>query len=81
MLAECLRKNFRNKLYLPKLIGKDQLDDLEPNEAITLKILNEMVEVMENSEVRRFNLKLLHRQPSRKSGMKNEDLTILQKWP
>ena len=33
-----------NKLYLPKQMEKDQLDDLEVDELITLKILNEIAE-------------------------------------
>ena len=40
MLAECLRKDSRNKLYLPKQMGEDQLDDLELDGPITLRILD-----------------------------------------
>ena len=41
MLAECLRKDFPNKLYLPKQMGEDQqLNDLELDVPITLRILD-----------------------------------------
>ena len=40
MLAECLRKDSPNKLYLPKLIGENQLNDLELDGPITLRILD-----------------------------------------
>ena len=39
MKAECLRKDSPNKLYLSKQIREDQLDNLELNEPITLKIV------------------------------------------
>ena len=32
-----------NKLYLPKQMGEDQLDDLEPDGPITLRILDGIV--------------------------------------
>ena len=38
MTAECLRKDFPNKVYYPKQTGKDQLDDL-----ITLRIFDGIV--------------------------------------
>ena len=38
--AECLRKDFPNKLYLPKQIAKDQLDNLELDRPITLRNLD-----------------------------------------
>ena len=40
MQSECLRKDSPNKLYLPKQMGEDQLDDLELDGQITLKILD-----------------------------------------
>ena len=39
-LAECLRKDFPNKLYVPKQMREDQLDDLELEGPITLRILD-----------------------------------------
>ena len=60
---------------MPKQMGEDQSDDLELDGPITLRILDrlglrpsEMMEVMEDREVRRLNLELLPPQPSRKSG-------------
>ena len=35
MKAECLRKDSPTKLHLPKQMGQDQLDHLEPDEPIT----------------------------------------------
>ena len=58
-------------------MGEDQLDDLELDGPITLRILDgnslglhasEMMEVMEDREVWRLNLELLPPQPSRKAG-------------
>ena len=58
-------------------MGEDQLDDLELDGPITLRILDgnslglhasEMMEVMEDREVWRLNLELLPSQPSRKAG-------------
>ena len=58
-------------------MGEDQLDDLELDGTITLRILDgiawdfvqaKMMEVMEDREVWRLNLELLPPQPSRKSG-------------
>ena len=40
MLAEYLRRDFSNKLYMPKQMGKDQLDDLEQNGPNTFRILD-----------------------------------------
>ena len=40
MYAVCLKKCSPNKLYLPKQMGEDQLDDLELNGPITLRILD-----------------------------------------
>ena len=57
-------------------MGEDQLDDLELDGPITLRILDgiakdlnpsEMIDVMEDREVWRFNFKLLPPQPSWKS--------------
>ena len=42
--AECLRKDSPNKLYLPKQMGEDQLDDLEPDALVTLKNLDEIAQ-------------------------------------
>ena len=52
---------------------KKQLDDLELDEPITLRILDGIVrtspkEVMEDREVWQLNLELLPQQPSRESG-------------
>ena len=58
-------------------MGEDQLDDLELDGPITLRILDgtawdftqaKMMEVMEDREVWRLNLELLPPQPTRKSG-------------
>ena len=57
-------------------MGKDQLDDRELDAPIRLKMLDgfdglhpsEMINVMEDRKIWRFNLKLLPPQPSRKSG-------------
>ena len=59
-------------------MGEDQLDDLEVNGQITLRILDgtawnftlgsETMDVMEDREVWWLNLELLPRQPSRKNG-------------
>ena len=38
--AECLSKDFLNKLYMPKQMGKDQLYDLELEGPIALGILD-----------------------------------------
>ena len=64
-------------------MGEDQLDDLELDGPITLSSLNdrwglhpsEIMEVMEDREVRRLNLELLPPQPSgkRKRAMKKEE--------
>ena len=40
MQAECLRKDYPNKLYLQKQMGEDQLDDVELDGPITLRILD-----------------------------------------
>ena len=40
MLAEYLRKDSPNKLYMPKQMGEDQSDDLELDGPITLRILD-----------------------------------------
>ena len=40
MNAERLRKDSSCKLYWPKQMGEDQLDDLEPDGPITLRVLN-----------------------------------------
>ena len=52
-------------------MGEDQLDDIELDEPITLRILNgiacEMMDEMEDREVWRLNLGLLPPQPTRKS--------------
>ena len=81
MLTECLRKNFRNKLYLPKLIGKDQLDDLEPNEAITLKILNEMVEVWKTVKYEGLILSCCTGNPHEKAGWRTKTLQFYKNGP
>ena len=39
-VSRMLRKDSPNKLYLPKQMEKDQLDDLELDEPITLRILD-----------------------------------------
>ena len=65
-----------NKLYLPKHMGEDQLDDLELDESITLRILDEIAWILlkQNDggdgrrEVWRLNFELLPPQLSRKSG-------------
>ena len=59
-----------NKLYLPEQIGDDQLDNVELDGLMTLKILDEvacddgcdsskMMDVMEDREVGWLNLELL----------------------
>ena len=40
MSAECLRKDSQNKLFLPTQIREDQLDDLELDGPISLRILD-----------------------------------------
>ena len=40
MQVECLRKDSPNKLYLPKQMGEDQLDDRELDGPIALRILD-----------------------------------------
>ena len=71
-------------------MGEDQLDDLEIDEPITLRILDgsawdfsqtKMMEVMKDRKVWRLNFELLPPQPSRKSGQwrkkkKEEDSVI-----
>ena len=52
-----LRKDSPSKLYLPKQMGKDQLDDLE-------------LDVMDEREVWRLYLELLPRNPNRRAGNK-----------
>ena len=57
-------------------MGEDQLDDLELDGPITLSSLNdryglhpsEMIDVMEDREVRRLNLELLPRNPQGKES-------------
>ena len=71
------RKDFQSKLYLPKQIERDHLNDQELHGPITLRILdrlellettpNEMMDVIEDREMWRLNHKLLPLQPSRKS--------------
>ena len=39
-VAKCLKKDSPNKIYLPMQMGKDQLDDLELDGQITLRILD-----------------------------------------
>ena len=39
-VSKILRKDSPNKLYFPKQTGEDQLDDLELDEPITLRILD-----------------------------------------
>ena len=38
--AKCLRKDSLNKLYLPNQKGEDQLDDIELQLSIALRILD-----------------------------------------
>ena len=51
-------RDFPNQLYLPKQMGEDQLDDLELNGLITLKILNEIVWDFPSNGHRKFFLKV-----------------------
>ena len=39
-IAKCLRKKSPTKLYLPKQMGEDQLNDLELDGPITLRMLD-----------------------------------------
>ena len=68
-------------------MGEDQLDDLELDGPITLRILDagtawdftqaKMMEVMKDREVWRLNLELLPPQPSQKSGQWRKKKTQL----
>ena len=77
MRGECLSKDSPNKLYLPKQMGEDQLDDLELDGPITLRILggiamdfttSEVMDVIEDREEWRPNLELLPRNFHGKAG-------------
>ena len=86
MQAECLRKDYPNKLYLQKQMGEDQLDDVELDGPITLRILDGIAWGFAQAkwwiwskavdEVWWLNLELLPRNPHGKAG--NEERSI---WP
>ena len=72
-----LRKDSRNKVYLPKQLGKDQFDYRELDGLITLRMLDgiiaynfdhpdKMMELVFDCIVSQLNLKLLPQQSSRK---------------
>ena len=58
-------------------MGEAQMDDLELDGPITLRILvfnpSEMMNVMEDREVWRLNLELLPRKPHGKAGNEKEE--------
>ena len=50
MQAECFKNDSPNKLYWAKQIEKDQLDDLELDGPITLRLLDEIVWVGDDGD-------------------------------